>query len=83
MKSFCTNCGHLLDSTTGVTEDRDARPGDISVCAYCGQVSSFDKDLRLKKISDEEMAEMKVLAPETWFIIRMTVEAIRKRVAVD
>ena len=43
--------------TSSVNDDsvRDPQPGDISVCFFCVNINRFDADLRLQKVTAEEM----------------------------
>lgn len=57
--SVCEGCGRRLEGATCVTEQRAApRSGDISFCAYCGQVRIFGPDLRLRRPTAEESARL-------------------------
>lgn len=51
----CPTCHHLLDTATGINSDNQPKPGDYSLCAYCGQPLIYDKDLFLRAI---EMTEL-------------------------
>jgi len=51
----CPSCGKLIDaySYPGPEEHR-ARPGDISICMYCGHLMAFANDLTKRELTDEE-----------------------------
>jgi len=55
-KSICPGCDRNLDAATWV-ESGPVVPvrGDISVCFYCGEVSVFNEDLRLRPITELEI----------------------------
>jgi hypothetical protein len=36
-------------------DDFTPRPGDLTVCLYCGHLQAFDADLKLRNLTDEEM----------------------------
>jgi DNA-directed RNA polymerase subunit N (RpoN/RPB10) len=55
--NLCLNCGKVIDSATGPGDHRPT-PGMIAVCFYCGHVMAFDAALRLRPLTDEEMAEV-------------------------
>ncbi|MCK1670354.1 hypothetical protein [Bradyrhizobium sp. 150] len=56
-KPQCRDCGELLDGATGVGANRP-RPGNVSVCFYCGHISVFADDLSLREPNGEEMREI-------------------------
>jgi hypothetical protein len=53
-KSKCSYCNTVLD---GAMSDGIApvQPGDLSICRYCGHLSAFGDDLRLRPLTDQEM----------------------------
>ena len=47
----CPACGKAgLDRATAATTSKDLKPtaGDITLCIYCGEILSFDPNLRLR-----------------------------------
>ena len=42
MKLECP-CGNVLDGVMGIHGDRAPRPGDVSICAYCGQWLRYEE----------------------------------------
>jgi hypothetical protein len=52
--SPCGHCGKELD---GATSDggRRPRPGDLTVCVYCCGLNKIDADLRLTKLTEEQV----------------------------
>src|SRR5215469_11218449 len=61
--SPCTNCGKILDAATGVTEGNDDTVPSrhqkcFTVCIKCGHVMTFDGDLRLRDLTDEERIDI-------------------------
>lgn len=63
-RCLCINCGDELDAVSAVSDDPEdpgrvtANPGDITVCITCGWISVFDKDLRLRAPTVEEMIDV-------------------------
>jgi hypothetical protein len=53
----CNRCGYLSDAMTGLTEGKDARPGDYSMCLGCGHVTMFAPDLTLRELTEAERRE--------------------------
>ena len=52
--SRCAMCLHPIDTGTASTHG-GLSPGDVSVCAYCGDVSALGDDMRLRILTDAEM----------------------------
>lgn len=51
----CPACGENLDTSTHAgEEDFEPRPGDLSVCFYCREVSVFTDDLKLRPMTEAE-----------------------------
>jgi transcription elongation factor Elf1 len=57
----CSACGAKLDAVTTVAHDRLPKVGDVTVCAYCGQLYQFELDaastspLVRRPITDEDL----------------------------
>ena len=50
-QSQCCACGTTLDGAAGRAAPK---PGDFSICIYCGALSVFDEDLKLREPTQEE-----------------------------
>lgn len=61
-KSLCPYCDSELDGATGVDEEGNAnrlpKPGDISICYKCANISMFDDELNLRRLTIEEEKEV-------------------------
>jgi hypothetical protein len=58
--SACTNCGHVMDVASSVSEnDNDNNPqpeaGAFTICITCGHIMAFADDLMLRDLTDEEI----------------------------
>ena len=51
-KSKCCECGRELDACSGPCRPG---PGDFTLCAYCGCLNVFDKNLDLRPPTSEEV----------------------------
>ncbi len=53
----CPTCETLLDATTAMNADANTRPaaGDVTLCAYCGELCEFDSETRMHKINIKEL----------------------------
>jgi hypothetical protein len=50
---LCPNCGARLDTTASIKTERKPKPGDFSICMYCGAALTFDEKLLHVKMTDE------------------------------
>ena len=53
-KSICAGCGAENDCGTSLGAEW-IKPGDISVCLYCGHLAAMGWDQRLRPLTDDEM----------------------------
>lgn len=53
--SSCCECGMVMDAAMGA---RKPKPGDLSLCMYCGCLNAFGEDLALRRPIDEEVLAM-------------------------
>ena len=56
--SRCEGCGTITDCGTTLerfNERVDLKPGDISVCLYCGHLSALGDDFKIRPLTEEEM----------------------------
>lgn len=53
--SPCFSCGQPNDAATGVFGANTPKPGDLTVCMYCGYVMAFDAQMRTRKLTGMEM----------------------------
>ena len=52
----CLNCGTAVSAATGTQdEDNIPKPGDISLCFYCGHLMALADDLTVREANDEEL----------------------------
>lgn len=55
----CVECGKKLDGA--INADRGSRirpkPGDFTLCIYCGSLNTFDEQLRLRQPTVDEYVE--------------------------
>lgn len=70
-ESKCPVCGHVVSAAGG--EAAAQEPNDYVLCACCGVLVCFGDDLRLRLLTDEDLAELARSEPEAWTVI----EAVR------
>lgn len=51
----CPKCGAFLEMATSIDDSKERpKPGDLSVCIYCGEVLEFGPDMVVSSISEEK-----------------------------
>lgn len=55
--SNCLDCGKVLDAATGITGGTPAA-GCLSICIYCGAVTMYGDDLRLRPLTEVEIEDI-------------------------
>lgn len=64
---LCPRCSRELDGFTG--EAQIPTDGDISICLYCALILKFEgrgMNIKIRKITVEELAELKKDHANTW-----------------
>jgi hypothetical protein len=69
----CPSCSYQLDACSGAGTPA---PGDLSLCWACGEVLTFDGELRQRRCPESQLGE---LDPETRAWVREAQVAIRLR----
>jgi hypothetical protein len=54
----CISCGKLNDQATDPLEEVQPKPGDVSICFYCGHIAVFTLDLTLREPNLEEARDI-------------------------
>lgn len=56
----CTNCHKETNAVTCVGEEGVVapRPGDITMCIYCGHLMGFNKDGKMQNLNSKEMLDI-------------------------
>lgn len=54
----CLNCNTLIDGATSVGSDVRPKPGDVTVCMYCGHVMAFNDELTMRELTGQEIIEI-------------------------
>ncbi len=81
-KSPCSSCGELLDAANN-RDGHNPKPGDLTLCVYCGAMSSFTETLHIRAMTPEEFrelpAELRAELEGAQAILRMRIGARQKR----
>jgi hypothetical protein len=76
-KTFCPQCGRLLDGAMPTPDHTDApHEGAVSLCAYCGGIAMYDENLMLRKMTEAEYRE--VMNSEVGPMLRFAQHKIRE-----
>lgn len=54
----CLNCEAPLDAAKVIGNDEKPKPGDITVCAYCGHIMAFDGQLKFRQLNHDEILDV-------------------------
>ncbi len=57
----CLGCGEEMDYAAPLPGDDDLRgprPGDLSLCMYCGLLMAFDEELEVRLMTPQEAARV-------------------------
>lgn len=57
-ESECLCCYKKLNGACSVGSNAKPRPGNISICIYCGHIMAYGKELRLRELTDKEMYDV-------------------------
>lgn len=77
----CPKCKYRLEAHTPVESDNDYTPeeGSLSVCLNCGEILTFDADLKLRKTTQEELIELKENDNESYQLITKASYVIKEK----
>jgi hypothetical protein len=77
-ESKCLSCGIPLVAATGVKNPDDLpSEGDVSVCAWCGNLAVYDSKLKLRSLTDKEVIE--VAGHKDILIAQKAIANVKKR----
>ena len=62
----CNTCLNFLDAFSEIGGNSIPKKNDISVCFYCGTISTFDEELNLSRMSEKEIEDLKINNPEAY-----------------
>lgn len=55
----CLQCGKVMDAASHPEDDtKTPRPGDVTICLYCGFLMAFTDDLGFRELTEEELGEI-------------------------
>jgi hypothetical protein len=56
--AVCPKCEVVLDGAIATFEEATPQPGDVSICAVCGNVALYTPDMQLRKPTRKEAREI-------------------------
>ena len=62
----CPECGELTNRATSIQDDVPPKAGDLSLCAYCGEINQFDDDFNLHTAPDDVLAYIKEIDSDNY-----------------
>lgn len=63
---ICPYCNITLNKALALNGPEGPEEGDISICATCGEISTFNNSLQLEKLNEEKMKIFFQDDPEVW-----------------
>ena len=83
----CPRCGKLIDGSTCVDDEElpevpQPKPGDVSICTYCGAMCLFDEQLRSRLMTraQRRRIERDPRAKELMKIVEQISAGYRRRI---
>ncbi len=58
-ESRCPSCNTVLDESSGISDAKAPREGDVSICIYCGAILVFGPKLVLRPPTAAELDGLK------------------------
>ena len=52
-ENICLVCCNQINAATNL-QNHEPSEGDLSICAYCGNITQYDNELRIQPLSEIE-----------------------------
>lgn len=75
MSQSCPYCHEIFTAHTGVNTEDTPKPGNLSVCAFCGGLMKINIGMQFIKVPAIEEIRIKIWEPQSWKLI----DRLRKR----
>jgi len=80
----CPVCGHILNAATATDAVPQApEPGDVTICIDCVAFITWDKDMKMRRLSDEERLQIARNEPDVYRTLISTAANIRRLHALE
>jgi hypothetical protein len=77
----CPSCGHEIHGFSAAAADAGApRPGDLSICEFCGTMAQFDASMAIVPLDPGQRASAVAATPEA-ALVQAAVRALRNPAA--
>ena len=80
MIQSCISCYAVLDGHVSVTNRRPPRPGDYSICNYCGTIYQLGEQMEMLKLDDDAIGQLAVDNPKLYQALQVITAAISKQI---
>lgn len=79
-KDRCPFCNYILNAATAGPHNPDAspEPNDATICINCGGVLIYDEHTRVRKPTDQELAEV-MADPNATLMVQAVADLHRRR----
>lgn len=77
---YCPGCGKRIDAATSIDGEASPTPGDVTVCAFCASVLMFEPGLSLRRVSDQELAQLPAAVRRQVHVLRLVIAGLPPRV---
>lgn len=74
---YCPSCGGLLDGASGATGKQKPAPGDLSICLHCTEFLVFKDDLKLRKLTEDDVKDIADETLHTLYEARRKIQLAR------
>lgn len=79
-KTHCKSCMKKIDAHTSIEGHHKPQKGDFSICMYCGTISTFDEQLNLIAMSEEELQRLKEEDNKTYLLLKKAAVVIQSNI---
>jgi len=79
----CPNCKNKLEAHECIVEPRQPKPGDFTICAYCGTMFIFDYSLQFIVCTKQMELTIRLKYPEVMQIMDRIRFAIQEKISTN
>ena len=78
-KTSCPNCQKELDAASGINADITPKPGDYSICLWCGTFLKFTDTLDYVMLDAVEFAGLPNEVQRTLLLASHAIDTVRRK----
>ncbi len=79
-ETHCKSCYHKIDAHSPIEGEHKPQKGDLSVCMYCGTICTFDDELNLIALTNEEKQFLQTHERKTYELLNNTAIYIQQQI---